>query len=36
MVVDIKKYEEEAKIRHVEDIVKNPLNVMRIQFSESF
>ena len=36
MVVDIKKYEEEARIRHIDDIVKNPLNVMRIKFSEIF
>ena len=36
MSIDIRKYEEESKIRHIEDIVKNKLNVMRISFSQKF
>ena len=30
------KYRQEAKIRHIRDIVKNPLNQMRIDFSKKF
>ena len=30
------KYRKEAQIRHISDIVKNPLNKMRIEFSQKF
>lgn len=35
-VIDTGRYREEARIRHIKDIVKNPLNRMRIEFSEKF
>ena len=35
-VIDTGRYREEARIGHIKDIVKNPLNRMRIEFSEKF
>lgn len=35
-VMDTGHYRREAGVRHIKDIVKNPLNRLRIEFSEKF
>lgn len=35
-VMDTGHYQREAGVRHIKDIVKNPLNRLRIEFSEKF
>ncbi len=36
IIGDKEKYQQEAKVRHIKDIVKNPLNRLRIEFSSNF
>ena len=36
IIGDKEKYQQEAKVRHIKDIVKNPLTRLRIEFSSNF
>ncbi len=36
IIGDKEKYQQEAKVRHIKDIVKSPLNRLRIEFSSNF